>query len=326
MKEQEIRNNDALNKYLELVKQDVKSFFSFKSFKKVACPACNGSEHTREFIKDGFQYVSCVNCSTFFVNPRPELKTLNKFYSNSKSSRFWVSDFFRPVAEVRRKKIFQPRAEYMVKILNKHKKLIIADVGAGFGLFLEELRKLSSENKYVAIEPSEEMSLICRGKGLKVIDKCLEDIDERKNKFDVLTAFELLEHLTDPAFFIKKVYNLLKPGGYFFLTTLNGKGFDILLLWEKSKSICPPQHLNFFNPGSLEILMKRAGFQIVQVSTPGKLDWDIVEGMLNKENIYLGRFWQELAQRGTSEAKKGLQEWISRNKLSSHMSLLAKKV
>ena len=61
------------------------------------------------------------------------------------------------------------------------------------------------------------------------------------------------------------------------MTTLNGRGFDILLLWNKSKSIAPPLHLNFFNPGSIRILLEKIGFQILEISTPGKLDWDIVE-------------------------------------------------
>ena len=109
------------------------------------------------------------------------------------------------------------------------------------------------------------------------------------------------------------------------MTTLNGQGFDIQLLWDKSKSISPPQHINFFNTTSITLLLQRFGFQIVDVSTPGKLDWDIVEGMIKNENIKLERFWHLLADKSDHSRKQELQRWITKFNLSSHMRVLARK-
>ncbi len=324
MKEGEIRKPDVLNRYLELVENDVREFFDFKSFMEVSCPACDGDSFIEEFEKLGFKYVSCKNCSTLFVSPRPQLDTLKEFYSKSPSSSFWVNEFFMPVAEVRREKIFKPRADYVSKILDTSKRWIVGDIGAGIGLFLEELRKLLPGNRYIAIEPSVEMADICNKKGLEAKCICIEDINEMGN-FDLLTSFELLEHLFDPASFIKKVYTLLKPGGLLLLTTLNCKGFDILLLWDKSKSIIPPHHLNFFNPSSMRHLLERSGFEVIEISTPGKLDWDIIEGMINNEGVDMGRFWNLLAKEGSEVCKTELQDWISKQNLSSHMRILVKK-
>jgi SAM-dependent methyltransferase len=143
--------------------------------------------------------------------------------------------------------------------------------------------------------------------------------------FDFLTAFELAEHVFDPEGFFQKAYQLLKPGGHFLLTTLSGKGFDTLLLWERSKSISPPHHLNFFNPRSIERLLKRLGFETAECVTPGRLDWDIVEGMIRKDGVSLGRFWDHLCQEGNEQCKAEIQAWISRNRLSSHMRVLARR-
>jgi hypothetical protein len=118
---------------------------------------------------------------------------------------------------------------------------------------------------------------------------------------------------------------LLRKDGRMFLTTLNGMGFDIALLWEKSKSIMPPHHLNFFNPSSITILLKRCGFEAMEVSTPGKLDWDIVEGMIKKEGVKIGRLWDLIANSDNKDCKEELQDWISKNSLSSHMMVTAKK-
>lgn len=325
MKEEEIRKREVFNRYLELVEKDVKEFFDFNSFVKTNCPACGGDSFIKEFEKLGFKYVTCKNCSTLFVNPRPPFDTLKEFYSKSPSTSFWVNEFFKPVAEVRREKIFKPRAEYVSELLKENRKWVVGDIGAGFGLFLEELRKILPDSSYIAIEPSVEMAEICKAKGLEVNCLFLEEIEGMENEFDLLTAFELIEHLHKPALFLKKAHSLLKPGGHFLLTTLNSRGFDILLLWDKSKSIAPPHHLNFFNPDSLKHLMEKIGFEIVEVSTPGKLDWDIVEGMIKNEGVDCGRFWNMLAVQESEECKRELEEWISRNNLSSHMRILAKK-
>jgi len=214
---------------------------------------------------------------------------------------------------------------YISKFLNGASRKLIGDIGAGFGLFLEELRAILPNNKYIAIEPSIEMAAKCREKGLDTKCVCFEELENAEGKFDLLSAFELIEHLYNPVSFLNRAYSILKPGGFLFLTTLNVLGFDILLLWEKSKSLTPPHHLNFFNPNSLEQLLKRLGFKVIEISTPGKLDWDIVEGMIKNENVVLGRFWNLLAKRRDDVCKNEFQDWIAKNNLSSHMRILAQK-
>ena len=109
------------------------------------------------------------------------------------------------------------------------------------------------------------------------------------------------------------------------MTTLSGKGFDIQILWKHHKNVNPPVHLNFFNPGSVQILLERCGFSIVEITTPGKLDWDIVESSSKRGESKLDRFWNQVinAEEGT---KNELQDWISRNRFSSHMQIVAKKI
>ena len=169
------------------------------------------------------------------------------------------------------------------------------------------------------------MSEICKSKGFEALPCAIEDVTGWDEKFDLLTSFELFEHVYDPQTFLRKIRELLRPGGRLLLTTLNGEGFDIQVLWEKSKSVFPPHHLNFFNPRSMKILMEKCGFTVEEVSTPGRLDWDIVDGMIRNDGIDAGRFWNLLAKEGTATCRKDLQEWISRNNFSSHMMVLAKK-
>jgi SAM-dependent methyltransferase len=325
MKEEDIRKRDVLNRYLELVREDAARLFRDRSaFQEIACPACGSRDLGRQFEKCGFNYVQCRGCETLFVNPRPAYQDLMKIYVDSPSTRFWVEEFFLPMAAVRREKIFKPRAEFIAGRFPELRTGRMADIGAGFGLFLEEMRLQWPASDLVAIEPSLEMAAICRKKGMAVLETALEDVDPAE-RFDLMTAFELFEHLHDPVPFVEKVYDLLNPGGYFFLTTLNGLGFDIQILWDRAKSVFPPQHLNFFNPHSIGTILVRKGFEIVDLATPGQLDWDIVEGAYRHDGIDPDRFFRTVSSHGTEDAKRDLQTWIRTHNFSSHMRVVARK-
>lgn len=322
MKEEDIRKRSTFDKYLDLVRDDVKEFFDYSMFEDSLCPVCESHEYRKVFSKNEFVYVRCCKCNTLYVKNRPPFSTLNDFYSSSASTDFWVREFFMPVAEVRREKIFKPRAEYIHSILKGDEKKV-ADIGAGFGIFLEELIKLNCNIETYAIEPSSNMAQICRGKSLNVEEKCLEELDDGV-EYDFVTAFELVEHIHTPKEFFKSIYDKLRDNGRFLFTTLNGEGFDILILGEKSKSVFPPHHLNFFNPVSIKMLLKDLGFKNVTVDTPGCLDWDIVEGMIKQENVFLGEFWDKLVE-CPENTKIEFQNWIKKSNLSSHMRVIAEK-
>lgn len=324
-KEEEIRSRSAHNRYLELVRADAERLASdVAAFEAVACPACGGEESESSFVKAGFTYVECAGCHTLFVSPRPGIQHLAELYAESPSTKFWVDEFFAPMAGARREKIFRPRAEFIAGRFPSLSRARVGDIGAGFGLFLLELRRLWPAAELMAIEPSVDMAARLRAGGIPVIQAMLEDvrIDE---PFDLLTVFELFEHLHDPLAFLLSARALLKPGGYLYLTTLNGEGFDIQLHWERSKAVSPPHHLNFVNPDSMEALLARAGYDSITVDTPGQLDWDIVEGALIHEGTDPGRFFRTVARRANAATKDELQSWIRSSGFSSHLRAIARR-
>jgi len=326
MKESEIRSRAAHDRYLELVRRDAEKLAEdAATFEPVPCPVCGGEDEGESFVKLGFRYVACRGCDTLFVSPRPPYVELAKIYQDSESTRFWVEEFFTPMIEPRREKIFRPRARFLAERFPEMAAGRIGDVGAGFGLFLEELRPFWPEAELIAIEPSEAMARICRQKGLSVVDAMLEDVDAEEGRFDVLTAFELFEHLHDPLGFLERARALLRPGGLLVMTTLSGLGFDIQFLWQRSRSVSPPHHLNFANPFTIGRLLERADLEVVDVATPGALDWDILQSTLDEEEPGPDlRFWRTVQQYGSREAKGALQSWIHDHGFSSHMRLVAR--
>lgn len=324
MKETDIRNPEFLKEYVKLSALDVDELFDDSEYVRVACPACNSIKYVREFSKGGFDYVSCLNCDTIYVNPRPTQKQLDEFYSKSKSATFFAKNFIGPYAEKRREKIFVPRVRDIIGGFPELSKKRIGDIGSGNGIFLEELKKYWQDADLVAIEPSSEAGKICRLKGLVVIPKMIEDVDESEGGFSLLCSFELFEHLYNPSLFLSKIHSLLVEGGIIYLTTLNGRGFDIQMLWDKHDNVCPPHHLNFCNPKSMKILFERCGFEILSIETPGRLDWDIVEQRARNGELELGRFWSGIVE-SDEKTKQEFQKWLQNNRLSSHIRVIAKK-
>lgn len=198
------------------------------------------------------------------------------------------------------------------------------DVGAGFGTFLQELEKEKTFSKVMGIEPSLALAEICRGKGLTIVQSTVEEAVPDP-LFDMAASFELFEHVFNPMDFLKSVSRLLVEGGLFYMTTLNGRGFDIALLGQNSKSVSPPHHLNFVNPTSVQICFDRAGFEIVEVDTPGALDVDIVLNAAREWPLEVDPFTRGVLFNSDEKVRVNFQKFLQQNCLSSHLRVVARK-
>ncbi|TFH40168.1 MAG: methyltransferase domain-containing protein, partial [ANME-2 cluster archaeon] len=226
MKEDEIRPKDIFEKFLELAREDAITFFSNKDeFESVNCPACENNNSTFEFEKSGFSYDLCNNCGTLYVNPRPKSDIIKQYYEHSKSTKYWAEHFYKDTEVQRREKIFKPRAKMIRDFVKKEiggKVDVFADIGAGYGGFFEEARDINIAEKIIAIEPSDDLAMICENKGFDVIQSSLEEsTDTLQHHVSLATSFELFEHLHSPKEFLDGVRNILADGGYFIFTTLN---------------------------------------------------------------------------------------------------------
>lgn len=324
MKEEEIRPQAIFDEYLALAKKDTEKYFLNAPHSAIACPAC-GKPGINEFIKSSFQYQRCPDCSTLFVSPRPEKAAFDKYYTESDSARYWASTFYKETAEARREKLWKPKAELLNQLLAKYSKseIAVVDIGGGYGIFAEEMAKLT-QRKICIIEPGPELAQICRNKGFQVIQKFLENVEsvDLPSGARAFVSFELFEHLHDPSYFLERLKSLMNKGDIFIFTTLSGTGVDIMTLWQNSKSVSPPHHLNFFNPYSTRILFENNGFDVLEVTTPGKLDIDI---MRNNIQHIQDRFWQTVLKQSTSDELARWQHWIADNGWSSHMMVTSQK-
>ena len=328
MKEADIRPTDLHEEYLRLSKQDAEVYFSDSSrWKDIPCVGCDSGAVTVCFVKDGFTYVRCFECGTLFQSPRPSLDSFEQFYVESPSSNYWAETFFPKVAEARRELIFKPRVEEITAYCEKkglaHETVI--DVGAGYGIFLDEWRKLHPVDFVCAVEPSKKLAKVCRDNGIETLEAMAEQAQAWGKRADITTCFEVIEHVHNPLSFLKSLQVLMKPGSHILITGLGVDGFDIQVLWAASKSISPPHHINFISVVGFKRLFERAGFDEVEILTPGKLDVDIVAKCID-EDPELGsqnRFAQ-LIVNSSESVRQEFQRFLQENLMSSHVWIYAR--
>jgi SAM-dependent methyltransferase len=320
MKEEEIRPKEILQRYLDLSAKDGQKLDS-SLFVETPCQACGKIGSSPHIKKQNFNFVKCSNCHSLYCSPRPSNDQLNSLYFNSESAQFWSNVFFPSVREARRQKLFAPKAEKISNLIRERSINIdsICDVGAGHGLFLEELKKQLPGSKLYAIEPDSTSAQACRSKGIETLEETSETAHLWREKFDFIICSEVIEHVFDVSAFINSLQTLLKPGGYCLVTGLGYEGFDILTMQDQSKSISPPHHLNFLSINGFETAFKKSNFSKVDIWTPGQLDVDIV---LNSE--IENEFVRVLKTRGDKVIQE-FQQFLARNQLSSHTWILAQK-
>lgn len=320
MQEADIRPKELFNHYLELSRQDAQSF-NRQRFESIPCPACGKAETSSAFEKFGFHYLRCATCGSLYCSPRPSEAVLMEFYKNSPSSTYWSQVFFPQVAESRREKLFKPKAAEIAKGLKQRgfEPKTICDVGAGYGMLLEELRPYFPAAELYAIEPSAELAARCRSQGFVALETTVEHAAEWQGKFDLVICFEVIEHVYQPLHFVGSLKNLLREEGLCLITGLGCDGFDIVTLKQHSQSVSPPHHLNFPSISGYQQLFERAGMKHIEITTPGQLDVDIV---LNSGHST--EFLKMLESRG-KEAVMDFQALLQKHRLSSHTWVMAQK-
>lgn len=233
-----------------------------KEFVRVPCPACRRNFDEERWEKHGLVFVTCEYCGTVYANPRPSRELLAEFYRHSENYAYWTEEIF-PATEEARREIMRERAEKIGACD------ILIDVGAGFGTFAEEALAMRT----VVVEPEPHLAEVCWEKGLEVIPMPIEQAP--LPTADVITAFELIEHLFSPRDFLRICAGALKRGGRLVLTCPNVRGFEVEVLGADSSTVAL-EHLNLFHPASLQSLLEAEGFTVLESETPGRLDCELV--------------------------------------------------
>jgi len=326
VKEKDIRSRHVQDEYLALCAQDAAAMLAREAeFVEVDCPACGAAAKETAFVKQGYRYSQCPACGTLYLSRRPTEAMLLEFNNSSASARYWAAEFYPECAEKRRASVYRPRAEYVRALQGVYGKEFRAllDVGTGYGVFLEELAALFPGAEIKGVEPGADLAAVCRAKGLDVLEGTVAEASAWRGRFDFCACFEVLEHVFSPVALLRQVAGVCRRGGVVFLNTLGCDGFDIQVMWERHRNVYPVNHINILSTRGFRAAMERAGFADVRITTPGRLDLDIIRSQMPPDEI--PRFLRTLVARGDEALLARFQEFLAANGLSSHVWVVAEK-
>lgn len=258
-----------------------------------ACVAC-GSTAAPYTAKNKFEVHRCSLCELTFIWPMPDnsLEIYEADYFSGASQGFGYTDYDRD------KQPMVPTFETYLRRIAKHTapgpRKTLMDVGAATGFFLNLARQAGWET--AGIEPSESAASLGRAKGLDVKTGILVPGVYAAGSFDVITMWDVIEHLPDPKATMQLVIDLLKPGGVVAINTPDASSLWAKFMGPRWHLLCPPEHLCLFSPKSLGSLLRDQGMSVLEVSKIGKsftLQY-VVQTLAHWQKL---RLWESLGER-----------------------------
>lgn len=233
-----------------------------------ACPLC-GETRARLLYAlepaDGTQRraVRCLSCTFVYMSPRLTEAFLNTYYSGAgvyAYSSTEASDYATVIAD--RTRLIGAMLE---KVPGAPKNGLGVDFGAGVGTTVKALSDLGFDAMGIEISARSRDA----ARGLFNLDMCDGDLGQLSNEsVAVLTCFDVLEHLLNPAGFIEHVHKALIPGGTVVFGVPNFDALDRLLTGPKARAMIFPEHVNYFSKTTLKALFAQSGFDVRYVGSP----------------------------------------------------------
>jgi SAM-dependent methyltransferase len=228
-----------------------------------ACNVCNSFSIDLFSEQNPSNLYRCRECGLIFFYPLPSKELLDYYYSSEEGYLPSIRDTMRVYHEnrINRDAHYQGILGRMMR--NTHDPKNILDIGCGYGFFLLYCKEQGLEP--FGVEISRQTSSWAREQGMNVFTGTLQEASYENESFDVITSFHQLEHTVDPKAEVTKIYSLLKKAGIFYLALPNAFSLvaeDSFATW-KWKSW--PNHLFYFSPQNLRVLLVRVGFQIIDI-------------------------------------------------------------
>ena len=138
-------------------------------------------------------------------------------------------------------------------------------MGTGSGLFLKIAKCMGFDATGLELHTQNVEKL--KECGFEVVDVPLEKAGLASDEFDMVSMWEVLEHIENPVSLLRETARIMKPGGKLLILVPNVDSLVTRLLHEKSGTFGGHSHVNHFNVKTLTRLLGLAGFEVMHAET-----------------------------------------------------------
>ena len=229
------------------------------------CIVCRGRQFTVLFSQpNGWIMGKCDACGLVQVIPMPNSSQIAALYHEDE-------EHFDPyiAQEAVHHKYFRTKVgEILEKFRGvpfSHGRLRLLDIGCLTGVLLDEAKKKGM--KVVGVDISHDAVSYCRKKGFTTYAGTVQSVGRKlkKGSFDVVTAFQIVEHERDPLTMMKRIHSLLKRGGVIVLATPNYGGLWRKLMGKRWFGFKHPEHVVLFDFLTMKTLLAKAGYKDIEI-------------------------------------------------------------
>jgi len=233
---------------------------------QATCQVC-GEQRCQPYFKrrdrfgdQVFQYVRCARCGEVYLNPRPALAEIAAFYPDEYESYETIENASSRLQQKLWWKNQEKVLSYVERFAGQRGQLL--DVGCSTGQFL----RVAREHGWAAtgIELVEPVAEIARTRyQLNVYTGDLDQAPLQPHSFDLITMWDVLEHLHAPRAALERINTLLKPNGILAVGFPNMDAYDRRIFGPAWIGWDAPRHLYIFSQPAFRRLFAETGFDLV---------------------------------------------------------------
>ncbi len=262
---------------------------------------------------EGLSYVRCPESGSLFLASVADPQTWRELLSSVSMYRHSPEAFHFGIADLRQETVYTPKLGWIEETLRlqgvrRPRLLEVVTLPSDMGSLLR------ASGLFTDVVTVEEM-LLASGRAPMP--------DEEPVQTAVL--LESLDRVDDPAALVQAVVDRLSPGGLLFVTGLVASGFDLATLGIRNRYLYPPDRTNCFSLRGLTALLAASRLSLLEVSTPGMLDVQIVQAHLEQDpRLGVSPFERQLLE-SEEDTHRAFQTFLQQQRLSSFTRIVARK-
>jgi SAM-dependent methyltransferase len=208
-----------------------------------------------------FRLVRCRQCGLLYLNPRPTTEEIAHYYPEEYGPYIVMPDDEPSwINRLDHSYGYWKRARLLSSVHRDSGRVL--DVGCATGNFLNMMSHFGAWERYGCDISAAGIQYACERYGINATVGELVDVHYEDGFFDVVTMWDVLEHVHDPTATLAEVHRILKPGGLFLVRVPNVATWDAKLFGRFWVGYDAPRHLYIYSPPTLSRFLDNAGFRI----------------------------------------------------------------